>query len=531
MAVSTALFAVATGASRLVGMLREAAAAWIFSVQGEAINAFTVAYQIPNLIRSLVADAALGAAFVPIFNELLTKRRARARLARGLDASGGSRSPGSRSITGIAMVLAPQLLALFGYHGALGVGLARVIFPTVVLLGLNGLQTAILNALDEFFLPAIAPVAWNLVIVGTLALSLPFLHTTDERLYAYAIGILLGTAVQFAIPLPGDAPASARLSWFCDPRDEAVRRVFVLMLPVTLGLGLINLNLLVDTLFAARVDPDLGPAAVDKAFRIYMLPQGMFSVAVAAVLFPALSRRAAARDGPGFRALARRRACARSRSCCAGRRDLRRARDADRAPALPARQLHAAQTPTSSPQCLAAFSLGLAFNGAMLLLNRAFFSMQLAVGADLRSRSRNLVAQRHARLGASTALGLGVWSIPLATSIANIVGVVLLYLQLRPLAGRARRARAACARSCASRVATRAARRRGLRRAGAALDALLGQFVLVQLADARRRRWPPRSVVYVLAAQVHAASRSSTTCCAPRAAAGASTTERRHARR
>ena len=59
-------------------------------------------------------------------------------------------------------------------------GLARVIFPTVVILGLSGLQTAILNALDEFFLPAIAPVAWNLVIVGTLALSLPFLHTTDS---------------------------------------------------------------------------------------------------------------------------------------------------------------------------------------------------------------------------------------------------------------------------------------------------------------------------------------------------------------
>ena len=177
-----------------------------------------------------------------------------------------------------------------------------MIFPTVVMLGLNGLQTAILNALDEFFLPAIAPVAWNIVIVGTLALGLPFLHTTDTRLYAYAIGILLGTAVQLAIPYPA-MRRIGRLAWFCDPRDEAVQRVFALMLPVTLGLGLINLNLLVNTWFAAGVDHDIGPAAVDKAFRIYMLPQGMFSVAVAAVLFPALSRRAADRDGPGFRAL------------------------------------------------------------------------------------------------------------------------------------------------------------------------------------------------------------------------------------
>ena len=167
MAVSTALFAVATGASRLVGMLREAATAWIFTVQGESINAFTVAYQIPNLIRSLVADAALGAAFVPIFNELLTKGE-RDRAWRVASTVWWLSFAGLSAVTAIAMVLAPQLLALFGYHGSLGVGLARVIFPTVVMLGLNGLQTAILNALDEFFLPAIAPVAWNLVIVGTL---------------------------------------------------------------------------------------------------------------------------------------------------------------------------------------------------------------------------------------------------------------------------------------------------------------------------------------------------------------------------
>src|SRR6185503_14177707 len=122
-------------------------------------------------------------------------------------------------------------------------------------------------------------------------------------LYAYAIGILLGTAVQFAIPYPA-MRRLGHLSWFCDPRDEAVQRVFVLMLPVTLGLGLINLNLLVNTFFAARVDPNIGPAAVDKAFRIYMLPQGMFSVAVAAVLFPALSRLAARSDFDGLRATA-----------------------------------------------------------------------------------------------------------------------------------------------------------------------------------------------------------------------------------
>jgi putative peptidoglycan lipid II flippase len=473
MAVSTALFAVATGASRLVGMLREAAAAWIFTVQGEAINAFTVAYQIPNLIRSLVADAALGAAFVPIFNELLAKGE-KERAWRVASTVWWLSFAGLSAVTGVAIVLAPQLLGLFGYHGSLGVGLARVIFPTVVMLGLNGLQTAILNALDEFFLPAIAPVAWNIVIVGTLALGLPFLHTTDTRLYSYAIGILLGTAVQLAIPYPA-MRRIGRLAWFCDPRDEAVQRVFALMLPVTLGLGLINLNLLVNTWFAARVDRNIGPAAVDKAFRIYMLPQGMFSVAVAAVLFPALSRRAADRDGPGFRSLVG-----------SGLRQIAflliPAAAICAALATPIVRLLYEHGSFTSHQtavvasCLAAFSLGLAFNGAMLLLNRAFFSMQRA-WVPTYIAIANLTV--NATLDWVFTRSLGVWSIPLATSIANIFGVVLLYIELRPIAGR-----------LDERDLVRALVRIAMATAfavGAAyavwrvLDSLLGQFVPLQV--------------------------------------------------
>jgi putative peptidoglycan lipid II flippase len=492
MAVSTALFAAATGASRLVGMLREAAAAWIFSVQGEAINAFTVAYQIPNLIRSLVADAALGAAFVPIFNELLAKGE-RERAWRVASTVWWLSFAGLSAVTGIAMVLAPQLLGLFGYHGSLGVGLARVIFPTVVMLGLGGLQTAILNALDEFFLPAIAPVAWNIVIVGTLALSLPFLHTTDQRLYAYAIGILLGTAVQLAIPYPA-LRRVGKIAWLCDPRDEAVQRVFALMLPVTLGLGLINLNLLVNTYFAAGVDKNLGPAAVDKAFRIYMLPQGMFSVAVAAVLFPALSRRAADRDGPGFRSLVG-----------SGLRQIAflliPAAAICAALATPIVRLlyeHGSFSPANTEvvaACLAAFSLGLAFNGAMLLLNRAFFSMQRA-WVPTTVAIANLAV--NATLDYVLSSRLGVWSIPLSTSIANIVGVVLLYIELRPVAGRLDERellRAFLRIIVATALAVGIAY--GVWRG---LDSLLGEFVLIQIVTLGAALGAA-VVVYMLAAR------------------------------
>src|SRR5438094_9737920 len=92
-----------------------------------------------------------------------------------------------------------------------------------------------------------------------------------------------------------------RLRVLIDWRDRAVSRVLKLMLPVTLGLGLINFNAIVDSIFASRlIDPKLAPTAIDRAFRLYMLPQGIFSVAITTVLFPSLARLAARGDQPGF---------------------------------------------------------------------------------------------------------------------------------------------------------------------------------------------------------------------------------------
>ena len=93
-----------------------------------------------------------------------------------------------------------------------------------------------------------------------------------------------------------------RLRVVLDWRDPAVKQTFKLMLPVTLGLGLININAVIDVFFASRyIDGDLAPTAIQKAFLVYMLPQGMFSVAIATVLFPSLSRLAARGDIDGFR--------------------------------------------------------------------------------------------------------------------------------------------------------------------------------------------------------------------------------------
>ena len=207
-----------------------------------------------------------------------------------------------------------------------------------------------------------------------------------------------------------------RLRVVIDWRDPAVARVFKLMVPVTLGLGLINVNAVIDTFFASRfIDADLAPTAIQKAFLVYMLPQGMFSVAIATVLFPTLSRLASRGDLARLPRHGLGRAAPDRVPARPGRGRQRRARRADHPHPLPARRAGTRARRRSSPAALAAFSAGLVFNGAMLMLNRAFFSLQsnwiptvVALGEPLPERAPRPRFYR-----------FGTWGIPLATAVVQ----------------------------------------------------------------------------------------------------------------
>jgi putative peptidoglycan lipid II flippase len=306
LARNTAIFSVATGLSRIAGLVREIVASSYFGTGGP-FSAFTIAFQVPNLVRSLFADAALSAAFVPVFTELQEhgKRREAARLASTLlfvilAALG--------TLTAFFILAAGVVMPLFtgdtfsAQLNDLTVGLSQVLFPIVVLLGVNGLVVGVLNSSEHFTIPAIAPLVWNVVIVVLLIALKPLFHGQDQ-MYAYAIGVLVGTIVQLLMSLPMLARVGFHFEWALDWRDPRIRQVFRLMLPVTIGLGVINFDLLINSSLGSLVS-DQAPRAIDAAFRIYMLPQGMFSVALATVLFPALSRSAAQHDLPGLRATA-----------------------------------------------------------------------------------------------------------------------------------------------------------------------------------------------------------------------------------
>jgi putative peptidoglycan lipid II flippase len=429
---STAIFAVWTGVSRVAGLAREILAAAIFGTQG-AINAFVIAFQVPNLLRSLVADSALSAAFVPVFTKLEEEGRRR-EAQRLVGALIGLITMGLGLVTLLAILTAPWVMPLFapGLSDELvdeTVRLAQIMFPIVVLLGLTGLVAAVLQAHGEFGATAFVPVLWNVVIIVGLVAATP-LVPEDDRITVYAVSILIGTIAQLLWLLPslrgkGPFPLSLGL------RSSAVRRVLVLMLPVTLGLGLINVQLSIGAIFATLVSED-SPRAIDAAFRLYLLPQGVFSVAIATVLFPTISRLAARQDVAGMR-----------RTLAEGLRLILFM-------LLPASafllvlsepvvrliyqrgEFDAASTSLTS-DALLFFAIGLAFNGASLLVIRAFFSLQRPW---LPTAVAGLGVALSTVLYAAFYIPVGTGGIPLGTSIGSIVTfLVLLWLLERELGG------------------------------------------------------------------------------------------------
>jgi putative peptidoglycan lipid II flippase len=300
---STAFFSAATALSRIAGLAREVLAAGYYGVNGP-MSAFTVAFQVPNLVRALFADSALQPAFVPVFTDLVGRRQFKEafRLASTLMLL---MTMVLGTLTAIFVIAAPVIIPLFapGFHPALTsltVSLSRILFPILILLGVSGVVVGILNSYDRFGAFAISPFFWNVAIILALVVLKP-LFSKPDQIYAYAIAIVFGTAVQLAIPAWDLRNTPFHFTWSFDWRSPGVRRVLLLMLPVTISLGLINFNQLINSFFGSFVSPH-APAAIEKAFRLYQLPQGIFSVAIATVLFPTLARFANKREFVNLRA-------------------------------------------------------------------------------------------------------------------------------------------------------------------------------------------------------------------------------------
>lgn len=294
-----ALIMAATAVSRVLGLVREQVMVYYLGL-GADMGAFTVAFKAPSLVWTMVSDTALSAAFIPVFSELLVKgRRQEAwRVATSVSLV-ALIVLGTLSLLGVLFARQVIWLMAPGYSDpatiALAVDLTRIMFPLVLLLGLVAVAVGILNSYDHFTLPALGPIVWNVVIIASITF-----FARSYGFYALAWGVVAGTTVQLCMQLPAVIRLWEPGGFSVDLRNPAVRRVGALLWPVVLSLGLVNINWFVNTIFASFIS-EPAPAVIDKAFRLFQLPQGVFAIAIGTVLLPSLSRLAASKLMPEFK--------------------------------------------------------------------------------------------------------------------------------------------------------------------------------------------------------------------------------------
>ncbi len=302
---------VAVASSRVLGLVRESLFAALFG-GGAIADAFQVAFRIPNLLRDLLAEGALSSAFVPTFTQTLTREgpdaaRALARLMLGvvLMVTG--------LLTALGLVFAEPIVHAIslGFAGdtqkvALAVQLTRVMMPILALMSIGAVWMGVLNAQRRFMPPALAPLAFNAVSIGVGVVLVVSGQGADASIRWWSLGATLAGLAQAIIQVP----SLWRLGYRPWPRlrgvlsHPGVRQVARLMAPAVLGLAAVQINVFVNTQFAASLGD--GPVAqLSYAFRVFFLPIGVFSVALATVTTTNVAERAAAGDDAGLLAATR----------------------------------------------------------------------------------------------------------------------------------------------------------------------------------------------------------------------------------
>jgi putative peptidoglycan lipid II flippase len=298
LARSAGLFGLATMASRLLGLVRDTVIAYYFGAQ-DANDAFRVAFRIPNLVRDLFAEGAMSAAFVPTFTQELTAE-GKARAWQLADAVITALLLITGVLVVLAMIFADPLVRFYAGDFAevpgkleLTVFLARVMAPFLTLVAVAAVFMGMLNALGHFFVPALSPAMFNVATIVMAVALVPVAPTWGiTPIVVIAVATLVGGLGQLAIQWQPLRSEGYRYRPRMDFRDPALGRVLLLMGPGTIGMAATQINVLVNTQFAASQ----GTGAIswlDYAFRIMYLPIGLFGVSVAAASTPALSRLAA----------------------------------------------------------------------------------------------------------------------------------------------------------------------------------------------------------------------------------------------
>ncbi|PYS97582.1 MAG: murein biosynthesis integral membrane protein MurJ [Acidobacteria bacterium] len=288
---------VMTMLSRIAGYFRDNLQADILGAANSS-DAFIIAYRIPNMLRRLLAEGALTSAFVPTF----------ARYVKGEDRRAAWRLAASvlyvltailAAIVALGVLFSPWVVRMLAWGFGelpekfdLTVSLNRLMFPYIFFISLAALATGILNSFDVFALTAFTPVLLNLAIIGS---ALALRHRFPDPAYGFAIGVIVGGFLQLAVQVP----SLVRLGMdFRLPRPldrQGLREIGRLFLPRLFGVGITQVNLVIDSQFATSLRSG-SVSFLYYAIRVTELTLGVFAISLSTVILPTLSRATAERD-------------------------------------------------------------------------------------------------------------------------------------------------------------------------------------------------------------------------------------------
>lgn len=286
----------ATMISRVLGYARDMLIAFYFGATGLS-DTFFAAFRIPNLLRELFAEGSMSAAFVPVLTEYQGKDPAEAKRLVRITFTFLLTATGAICLLGI--VFAPQVVTVLvpGFLDSpekfsMTVLLTRVMFPFLVFISLAAIVMGALNVKRVFFVPALAPAMLNITIIVTVVALVPVL---PDPILAVAVGVALGGLVQFAFQTPTFFRKGYSLVPAFEPRHPGLKRMLKLMLPVTLGMAVAQINIVVSNVLASF----LAGGSITYLYysmRLIHFPVGVFGVAMGMAVLPSLSKHAVRKD-------------------------------------------------------------------------------------------------------------------------------------------------------------------------------------------------------------------------------------------
>ena len=301
---SASVFSGLTLVSRVFGLIRDQIIAIVFGASA-GLDAFWVAFKIPNFMRRLFAEGAFSQGFVPVLGEVKVKQ-GDAAVRDLISRVAGSLALVVLGITIVSMVLFPWLILHFGpkaitnqHKLVLTAQMLVLTLPYILFISLTSLSGGVLNTYKRFAIPAFTPVFLNLCMIGAALFLAPYMPPGDQ-VKALAWGVLLAGAVQLAFQVP----FLAKLGFLTWPRwgfnDPGVQRIMRLMGPAILGSMVVQINLTVDLLVAYVVLPDGSVSWLTYSDRLVEFPLGVFGIAISTVILPSLSQHHAQTDGHEF---------------------------------------------------------------------------------------------------------------------------------------------------------------------------------------------------------------------------------------